>query len=220
MNPFDCHEWKDEINRRVLEMDELSQQPKPMFSSVYQEKKAEFIAGQRAAHKKYRPLRKALIAIYTLVLFVILAACTTPLRDFMIKAYEAFTSYISVGTAYSISDLQIDLPHIPEAYTLAEETAQEHLSIIIYRLQGSDADDLRITIDSSSRKRSNLNHEGVSKQEFDIDGYPCILSRQTDQDAATLLCDFEYASVEIYSTALSDDELIQFAQKINITLKE
>lgn len=95
----------------------------------------------------------------------------------------------------------------------------EYLYTATYQKKGSESDVLRITIDSSSERRSNLNNEDVSELECEVGGNRCILSRHAESGYATLLYISEYATIEIYSV-LPDDELLEIAEQFEISLKE
>lgn len=218
MNPFDNHEQEQEIINRAIQIDNLAKHPNPEFSAAYQKKKEELMTEKGAGHEKSRPVRTAAMLTSILLLFCFLVACS-PVRDFIVKIYEDFSRYFSSGTAYQIADLEIVLPDLPDDYELAEDTKQEFLSIKAYRLKGSDTDDLRIMIETSSEKSNNINNENMTIQELEIDGKSCVLSRHKEQNCATLWCDFDFAVVEIYSTYFSDDELIQFVKNIKIKPK-
>lgn len=205
-----------EIARQLAaEFERITTGLEPDFSDIYKERRGQLITGQQ----KSRPKRAAVVTA-VLILFIGLAACTAPVRAFLMEVYDTFTSYFATGPAYAISDLIIEIPDLSSDYDSVDKVVQEQLYIAVYRGKGSEAGELKITIDSSEERRSNLNNETISGgQEINLDGSACILLRHMETGEACVLYDAEYAVVEVYST-LSDDELLELVQGIKITIRE
>lgn len=207
----------DQFMRNAASMlDSMEHGPDLAFSEEYQEKKAALLQHHR--RKKGRHKRLALIAA-AVILSVLLAACTKPIRDFFMQVFEQFTSYFFTGQEHQIADLSIEYGYLPEGYMLSDELQQDTVYIATYQREGGEADVLKIKVDSSSTKRSNINNEDVTGQEYIINGYLCIAVKHEEEPETFLYYDSEYAAVRV-SGILPDDELIRVIEEISITVKE
>ena len=213
MKPLNKTEREKIIYHLAEDIDRAAQDKTHVFSEKYQEHRASLIS----RHKKSRPYRAAIV-ILIVILSVVLVACSESVVKFLTEVYDAFTNYSVTGSASPIENLCIEMPE-PEGYILTEETTMEYFYTAVYYREGRDADVLRITVDSSSERRSNLNNENITEQELEIDCNPCILSRHADSGYATLLYRSEYAMIEVYSI-LPNDELLEIVKQIEISLKE
>ena len=208
----------DQFMRNAANMlDSIEHGPDPVFTKEYQERKAALLQHHRRK-KGRRHKRLALIAA-AVILSVLLAACTKPIREFFIQVFEQFTSYFFTGQEYQIADLSIKYGYLPKGYILAEELQQGTVYIATYQREGGEADVLKIKIDSSSNKRSNINNEDVAGQEYIINGYLCIVVKHEEEPETFLYYDSEYAAVRV-SGILPDDELIRVIEEMSITVKE
>lgn len=217
MNPFNQHDIDETIENRADRLDKFAMPPEPVFSAEYERRKTAVIGG----HKKSR-LRKAAAVAVIFTLLCMLVACTRPVREFLIQVYEEFTSYFSTGHAYQMDDLDITFGYLPEEYELFEEAVQDTLYTATYTKKGDDASVLRIMIDSSSGRQSNLNNEGVRQQEYAINENPCILSRDDTTNDVSLFYDSGLVTVEIINinSTVTDDEFLRIIEELNITIKE
>ena len=211
MKPLNKTEREEIIHHLAEEL--TSPDNAHVFSGKYKEHRASLIFG----HKKSRPHRAAVV-ILIVILSIVLIACSESVRKFLTEVYDTFTNYSVTGMAYPIADLYMEIPE-PDGYILTEKTTADYIYTAVYHKKGSDTDVLRITIDSSSERRSNLNNEDTAEQEFEIDGNPVILSRHSESGYGTLLYLSEYAAIEVYSL-LPDDELLEIAKQIEISLIE
>ena len=214
-NPFSKFDTHDIMNIHADRFSKFSKGPITVFSEEYEERKSALLK----RHKKSRHTRKIVIATVVIILSVALAACSKPVQEFLVQVYEKFTSYFSTGQTYNIADLSIEFGYLPDGYELMDEVSNVTVYIATYKREGSETDVLKIIIDSSSSRKSNMNNEDVTEQEYVVNGNFCTICRHNDKSEATLFYDAGIATVDISGT-LTDDEMIRLIEEITIMENE
>lgn len=212
----------DYINQTSNELDSYSDMPDVQFSEKYISQKSRLIKTAEIRKKSSTKTKFFIPLVAILLCFILFVSCSKPAQDFIVTAWDKFTSYFIIMLADSstdISDFEIEIDYIPNGYTLSEEFSYDNYKKYIFESGGDNSNFISITFDVSNTIQVNNDKEEVSVRTYYIDTNKCTITNFYDDETVTGFMRSDTTCI-IVTCSLDDTEILKIIESINIKEKE